>query len=101
MDYEIVNYLNHTTWFKKGTNVIHRESGPAVLYNDRSKYWYKEGVLHREDGPAVEDLSGRRFSYKFDKPRLEPVIEYWYKGQKINCSSNEEYKRLLKLKIFW
>ena len=32
----------------------HREDGPAILYYDGTKFWYKNGKYHREDGPAIE-----------------------------------------------
>ena len=52
-----------------------------------TKYWYKESKFHRLDGPAIEDSSG----YK----------GYYYLGKYIECSSDEEYFKLLKLKAFW
>lgn len=72
-------------FYKKGK--LHRLDGPAVESVYGNKSWYREGLLHREDGPAVEYFDG----YK----------EYWYQGQLIQCSSDEEYQRLLKLKAFW
>ena len=37
---------------------LHRTNGPAIEFNDGSKYWYQNGVCHRTDGPAVEWDSG-------------------------------------------
>jgi hypothetical protein len=65
---------------------FHREDGPAVEF-DNGRYWYQHGKLHREDGPAVEYANGRKLWY--------------YHGQQINCQTNEEFVRLLKLKAFW
>lgn len=31
----------------------HREDGPAVIYPNGSKYWYRYNQLHRLDGPAI------------------------------------------------
>lgn len=76
-------------WFKD--NNLHREDGPA--YERISKYghkwstWYKNGLRHREDGPAVE--------------RDGDPIAWFYNGAKIECSSTEEFIRLIKLKVFW
>jgi hypothetical protein len=36
---------------KKGG--LHREDGPAIIYNNGSYSWYKHGAFHRVDGPAV------------------------------------------------
>jgi hypothetical protein len=32
---------------------LHREDGPAVIWNNEDCEWYYNGVLHRLDGPAV------------------------------------------------
>ena len=52
-----------------------------------NKYWYLGFLLHREDGPAVELFYG----YK----------EWWYHGKWVDCSSQEEFERLIKLKALW
>lgn len=56
-------------------------------YSNGSKEWFLDGVLHREDGPAAEFSSGDKFWY--------------YHGEYINCSSQEEFERIIKLKAFW
>jgi hypothetical protein len=33
--------------------VLHREDGPAVMFDDGSMEWYFRGELHRTDGPAL------------------------------------------------
>jgi hypothetical protein len=43
--------------------------------------------LHREDGPAIERKTGEK--------------EWWYHGERINCSSQEEFEKWLRLKAFW
>ena len=51
-------------------------------------FWdYEEYLLHREDGPAVIDFNGSQKWYLFD--------------QIINCNSQEEFEKLMKLKVFW
>jgi len=52
-----------------------------------TRFWYKDLLRHREDGPAVEYPGG----YK----------EWWFNGEEINCSSQEEFLRIMKLKVFW
>jgi hypothetical protein len=72
-------------WFSNG--ILHRIEGPAVIYPDGEQSWYINGKLHREDGPAM----------MFNNDR-----SYWYyHGNEIDCSSQEEFERLLKLKAFW
>jgi hypothetical protein len=73
-------------------DLYHRLDGPAIIHNDGSKYWYQEDKLHRLDGPAIEHnhLKGHW-----------PAKEWFYRGKKIYCSSQQEFERLLKLKAFW
>jgi hypothetical protein len=65
----------------------HREEGPAIIYQSGTKCWYQNDQLHREDGPAVEFNSGKKYWY--------------YHGEEINCSTQKEFERLIKLKAFW
>ena len=58
-----------------------------LKYANGDKFWCYEGKFHRVDGPAVEDASGNKCWY--------------YNGERVNCSSTEEFLRLLKLKVFW
>lgn len=44
----------------KTTNVLHREDGPAVEWENGDKEWWINGKLHREDGPAQEWFNGDR-----------------------------------------
>jgi len=67
--------------------LMHREDGPAIEFTSGSKVWRIHGKLHREDGPAIEYIHGNR---------------YWYYNDKaIDCGSQEEFERLIKIKAFW
>jgi len=48
---------------------------------------YYGRTLHREKGPAVISPNG-------DK-------QWWFHGKRVNCNSQEEFEKLLKLKAFW
>lgn len=65
---------------------LHREDGPAIEYADGSKWWYINGQLHRTDGPALDDGN-----FKL----------WYYQGTKIDCKSQFEFERYLRLKAFW
>lgn len=43
-------------WYRKGLR--HRDGGPAICRPDGSKTWYQNGLRHREDGPAVSNSDG-------------------------------------------
>ena len=66
---------------------FHRIGGPAVEYFDGSKEWFENGKQHRIDGPAVEGNDGTK--------------DWYYKGKYIDCNSQEEFERYVKLKLFW
>ena len=72
-------------WCQNGKR--HRIDGPAVEYSSGSKEWYQNGLLHRIDGPAKEYND----EYK----------EWWFEGKKIDCNSQEEFERCIKLRLFW
>jgi hypothetical protein len=61
---------------------------------DTYMFWYKGNyITHRLGGPAMiinDDCC--------DKD--EDVEEWYYEGKKIDCSSQEEFERILKLRLF-
>ena len=46
-------------------NRIHREDGPAVIFEDGHEEWYRHGQKHREYGPADKDINGEYQWYLF------------------------------------
>lgn len=52
----------------KECEILHREDGPAVIWDSGQKIWYYENKIHREGGPAIEFPGG----YK----------EYWWHGNR-------------------
>lgn len=52
--------------WKNDAGQIHREDGPAVEYDDGSKFWFVNGKQHRIGGPAVVLYDGTE--------------EYWIDG---------------------
>jgi hypothetical protein len=46
---------------KKTTNTLgnlHNDNGPALVYTDGTKSWWRNGIRHRLDGPAIERSDG-------------------------------------------
>jgi|SRR5579859_2150027 len=91
-------------------NKLHREDGPALECPDGYKAWYYHGQRHRVDGPAIERADGSKEWYfhgklhRLDGPVYEGTNgakEWHYHGEYINCSSQEEFERLIKLKVLW
>ena len=58
--YGTVRYYN-----SKGD--CHRTNGPAVIWADGTKFWYKNGHWHRTNGPAVEYINGHKEWWINDK----------------------------------
>ena len=81
--------------------IIIRNFGSTTLYGDENNMAYHKLISvasveyflnelqHRVDGPAVE--------YFFE----HSYVEWWVNGKKLDCKSNEEFFKLLKLKAFW
>jgi len=68
-------------------SLFHREDGPAIEYADGSKFWFNHGYLHRLDGSAIEAFNGDKYWY--------------YHGKHIDCTSQEEFEKLINLKCLW
>jgi len=73
-EYTVKVYINDTFWYKPGTNIQHREDGPAIEWADGDKFWFLNGKRHREDGPAVV--------------RANRAEGFYLEG---NCYSEEQY----------
>lgn len=82
----IYNNNDHEEW--RIHNLIHRVGGPAKIFRGRVEY-YQLGMLHRLDGPAV-----------IFNP-IEQQWLWWYKGIIVDCHSQSEFDRILKLKFLW
>ena len=49
-------------------------------------YYYFEGKIHKMDGPAYEFNNGEKI--------------WWFCGEFIDCSTQNEFEKIIKLKIF-
>lgn len=66
------------------TDILYTQEGDKFLYTCPTL-----GVPvkhHREDGPAVEYMDGK--------------VEWWYKGIRIDCQSQEKFEKKIKLLAF-
>ena len=68
---EVVSLYNAIVFYIKGTEVPHREDGPAIISNNGKKEWWINGKRHREDGPAVEWPDGSKCWYVNGKSHRE------------------------------
>ena len=49
MKYTVKTLNGNTYWYKEGTNILHREDGPAIEYFSGNKSWYLEGEKYTEE----------------------------------------------------
>lgn len=49
---------------------IHRDDGPAIIWDDGGEAWYQNGELHRSDGPAYIHADGTE--------------EFWLNGKQVD-----------------
>lgn len=66
--------------------ILHNESGPAVIFPDSSEFYIKNGLYDRADGPAI----------------IAPMIQIWVKSGIVsnNNGSAVEVKDLCKLHYY-
>ena len=76
----------HKEWWFNGA--LHRYGGPAIEYSSGSKEYYIHGLRHRKDGPAIDYVGA---GYK----------EWWVNGKRVNCSNQNEFERMLRMKVLW
>ena len=58
-----------------------------IITNGEGKFYIKNNKFHRIDGPAIHH---------------NDIEKYWYyEGKYVNCKTQEEFERILKLKLFW
>ena len=80
-----INITGDKRWFQDDT--LHRVNNPAIILTNGAKFWYQNNLSHRLDGPSDE--------YSCD-------AKYWYyQDQRIDCYSQEEFERLIKLRLLW
>jgi hypothetical protein len=87
---KLVTYFDGDKYYYDENDKCHNDDGPAIITN-LSKCYFFHGKRHRLDGPAVEGIGSESH-----------IKEWWYMGMHIvNCKSQKEFEKFLKLKIFW
>ena len=79
-------------------NTVIDEINPRIEHriSNTGEAWLLDGKFHRLTGPAVSYMVG----LTVDDEIIE-THEWGYHGTKIECSSQEEFERIIKLKAFW
>lgn len=94
MEYDIkTNLAGSVFYYKKGTHILHREDGPAIIYKSGAKVWFSNGERHRENGPAIiyenDDqswyINGKL--HRADGPAIDLANgdkEWWINGKRLS-----------------
>lgn len=96
---------NQIRSFKNG--ILHRSDGPAIVYcnyhyhNNDFIAWYENGKKHRVDGPAVQFINSIHSWHLENNDIRTGYYQWWYKGKCIDCSSQEEFERIIKLIVYF
>lgn len=71
-----IRKLEGRTEYLDDEGKLHREDGPAVIFDNGDTRWYLHGERHRLDGPAMEH-KGSKFWFRNDKLHREdgPAVE--------------------------
>ena|ERR1022692_4957689 len=92
---------------------LHRLGGlPAVEYADGNRCYYEYGLSHRLGGlPACDHVYlGDKFYYEYGNLHClnraavkykNGEQEWWVKGKRLDCTTQKEFEKLMKLKAFW
>lgn len=73
-DQPSVIYNDGTKWWYRDGK-IHREKGPAVINSNGVEEWWSDNKRHRDDGPAVTYPDDIRIS-----PEMRGVKQFWNNG---------------------
>lgn len=57
LKYRVTKYDTRVE-YRNAAGQLHRDDGPAVIFNIGYKAWWVNGKRHRTDGPAIEYISG-------------------------------------------
>ena len=63
------------TEYRNHDNLLHRQYGPAVVWDDGSEFWFFAGLQHRTGGAAVCRPDGSLKYYLHGKEY--PETSYW------------------------
>jgi hypothetical protein len=72
----LVRPYGYKAWFREGKR--HRENGPAQIFPYGTDRWFINDLLHREDGPAISMTNGYKAWYRRGLHHREdgPAIEH-------------------------
>lgn len=80
------------TW-REGTATYHKTGDSLhIVYDSGIESYWVDNIRHREDGYAY-------FAPAYNG--YDEIKRWYYQGEKINCETQEQFERLIKMKVFW
>jgi len=92
-----IDTLGNKWWRLNG--VLHREDGPAIIWNNGDTEWFSHGKHHRLDGPAVK-YGNWATSWFINDYEVTEEITQWAKENDIDLDNLTEVDKAL-IKIVW
>lgn len=80
-------------------DLIHREDGPALIFDSGTKKWSIHGKLHRLDGPACEWSDGSESWYANDYS-ISQIIKSWAEEMGIDLKNLTEDDKIV-IAMIW
>jgi len=77
-DGHYIDSVGYEVWVQDGE--YHRLDGPAIIYENGSRWWYNRGKIHREDGPAIIRGQSILWSFLGSTQVIMDTKEYWLDG---------------------
>jgi len=70
-----LDYSSTKYYLDDSCKKLHRNYGPAVIYNNGSVEYWRQGQLHNISGPAIETSRGKKVYYLYGR-RL--THKHWF-----------------------
>lgn len=97
---DTITILPKRTEWRDKNGRLHREDGPAVIWEDGDQEWFINGVLHRLDGPAINYFNSKIFEWHVNGNDINHLIHPWAKIMGIDLDNLTEYDKTL-INIKW
>jgi hypothetical protein len=62
-----LDYSSTKYYLDDSCKKLHRNHGPAVIYNNGSVEYWRQGQLHNISGPAIETSRGKKVYYLYGR----------------------------------
>jgi hypothetical protein len=75
-------FTDYILWKRKDNNLIHREDGPAIIFDDGGLCWIQNDKDHRVGGPARDLKTGKSWWRNGIRHRLNAYARHTYEEKR-------------------